>query len=244
MAVDADAHAIGRDGAVAQGFKGAAEAGAEQAADHHQHRQQAGNHHIVIFDIAHARAGHFQPGQLFAQIGEKRFGERNAQRPVGQEGHFIDQNGDNGAESERDHRQIRPGDPQCRQCQNGAEAGRHQHAQWQRRPEAPIQLKRQHPGGIGADAEQRGMAQRDFAGIAEHDIQPEGDDGEDRHHHHQVQVIRAGEHERERHQGRHPSQAKQFAHPGQTFLIAVRPNSPAGFSDSTSSSSTRPGTSL
>ena len=46
---------------------------------------------------------------------------------------------------------------------------------------SPQPLAREHARGIGADAEERGVAQRDDAGIAEHEIdrQREQDDGQD-----------------------------------------------------------------
>ena len=52
--------------------------------------------------------------------------------------------------------------------------------------------------GVGADAKQRRMAQRHLAGVAEHDVEPEQQDGVDADHHQQMQVIGVGDEERQR----------------------------------------------
>ncbi len=90
------------------------------------------------------------------------------------------------------------------------------------------------------------MAERDLARVADDDVQPEQQDGVDQDRLEQVDVIRIGDDDREQRQGQGRADRSQqgFALLVQTFLIAVLPNRPAGLIASTSSSSTRPGTSL
>ena len=63
-------------------------------------------------------------------------------------------------------------------------------------------MQEQHRRGIGADAEQAGMAEADLAGIADHDVEPEDQDRIDRDHQEEVDVVAAGDHVREGRQER------------------------------------------
>jgi hypothetical protein len=66
----------------------------------------------------------------------------------------------------------------------------------QREEPGRAQLHHQDAGGVGADAEQAGVAERDLAGVADHDVQAEQQDGVDQDGLGQVHVIRIREQQR------------------------------------------------
>ena len=197
----------------------------------------------------HQHGGH-QPIELFfvERMAEQHgLVELDAHRSFGEEGHLVDQNLDDGAEGQRHHGQIRPRHAQRRQSERHAEGGRHHDGCRQREPDRRRKLEHQHARGIGADAEQARMAERDLACVADHHIEPEQQNGVDEDGADQMDVIRVA---RQQRKGRERDQPEQHGdilgngHEAQTFLIAVLPNNPAGRVASTSSNKTRPGTSL
>src|ERR1019366_4852317 len=101
-----------------------------------------------------------------------------------------------------------------------------------------------HAGGVGADAEQPRMAERNLPGVADHDVQPEEQDRVDHDRLEQVDVVRVDDRDREQHEREDAERSEAETKRTHTFLIAVLPNRPAGRMASTISSSTSPGTSL
>jgi hypothetical protein len=202
--VDRDAHAVRRDRAVTQGLEGAAVARGEQARDHDQGGDEGDGDDVVELGLHHARAGHLEEPELVAEaapIVEQRPGELDAERAVGEVDGFVDENLDDGAEGQRDHREVGSGDAQRRQGEQGTERGGDDHACRDGPAEAEAELEVEDGGGIGADAEQGGMAERDLAGVAEHHVEPDGQDGEDGDRGDQVNVVWAGDQEWEQQQG-------------------------------------------
>ena len=232
--VHRDTHAVGGDGAAAKGDEGAPEVGLQQP----RHRNQRQDHHregeVVEVDGRHLVTQHDRLAQL------------QSLRAVGEEVHLVEQDGDDRPEGERHHREIRPRDAQSGNGQHGAEAGGDRHGGGQGDPERQPGLHGDHTGRIRADAEQPGMTQRDFTRVADHDVEPEKQNGIDADDDEQVDVIRVRGDERKcgqcEQQGRDGDcLAACHAH---TFLMIVLPNRPAGFTASTRRRSTRPGTSL
>ena len=90
-------------------------------------------------------------------------------------------------DAQRQHQQRQAGGAQQDQSGNQAEDRRH-HSRDQKTADrlGPDAVMRQHSDGIGADPEKRGMAQRDDAGIAEHQIERQREQ-----HHHQHLVAEA-----------------------------------------------------
>ena len=197
MLVNADAHAVGGNRAVAQRLESAAEMRGQHAVDHQNSQSQCNAGDIEIFDFLHALERHVEQRyriRILAQIDKQRRRELDPERTIGHIHHFIDQNLHNRAESQRHHRQIGTGHPQSGQGQHDAEQRGHNDADRQSRPETDIELEGQHTRRIGTDAQQRGMADRHFTGIAEHHIQPQSHNGKNRNRHQQVQIIGTGHH--------------------------------------------------
>ena len=257
MAIDADAHAIRGDGAIAQGLEGAAEARGEHAVDDDDRQREEQRGHVEILDLAHALDRHVEQRNGIAEIapveedGRRQGDAKRAARqievmqPRAKVGHLVDENLDDGAKRQRHHREIGAGDAQRGQGQHDAKQRGDQRAGDHGRPEAQTEMDEQATRRIGANAEQRRVADRHLAGVAEHDVEAERDDGEDRRRHDEVQVIGAGDDEgaqQDRRRDRH--EEGEGADHDQTFLIVAAPNRPEGLIDRTSNNSNRPGTSL
>ncbi len=80
---------------------------------------------VVELHLLHPLHRHVEERQNVSpsarQIDEQRRVELDAERPVGQIGHLVDEDLDDGAEGERHHGEIGTGDAQRRQGQKGAE---------------------------------------------------------------------------------------------------------------------------
>ena len=202
---------------------------------HHQQRQR--QHHA-----------HDPVERLFVELvaGHGGLGDLQTHGAFGQEGHFVDQDLDDRAKGQGHHGQIRTRHTQSGQGQDRTKnacdhnAGRHDD------PERRADLEEQHTCGVGTDAEQTGVAQRDLAGVTDHDVQAEQQDRVDHDGLDQVDVVRVLCEHRHQEQGDEAQHGSNeiFAIHHQTFLIADLPNKPAGLTASTSKRRTRPGTSL
>mmetsp|Transcript_5286 Transcript_5286/g.19868 ORF Transcript_5286/g.19868 Transcript_5286/m.19868 type:complete len:622 (-) Transcript_5286:4456-6321(-) len=196
VAVDRHAHAVRRHRAAAQGLEGAAELRVQHPVHKDQRRDQTGHHQPVVLHLVERMAE------------ELGLGQRDAHRALGQEGHLVDQDLDDGAEGQRHHGQIRPGHPQGRQRQHRAKHRRHRDGGRQRGIDRGVELQDQHTGRVGADAEQARVPERHLAGVAHDDVQAEQHDRIDHDGLDQVDVVRVAGHQREGGQGRDGGQAE------------------------------------
>ena len=112
VAVDADAHAVRRHRAAPQRLKSAAQMASENTVHEHQAQHQHHQHDPIELALV----------KLVAK--QRRLVELDPQRSFGQECHLVDEDLDDGAEGQRDHRQIGARDAQRRQRQQGAEHSR------------------------------------------------------------------------------------------------------------------------
>ena len=103
--------------------------------------------------------------------------------------HLVDENLHDCPEGQRHHCEVGAGDTQRRQSQHQAEQGCDDGRRHDRRPEPEVEVHEQHARRIGANSEQRRMADRDFAGVAEDDVETERHDAEDGDGDEQMQVI-------------------------------------------------------
>ena len=121
VAIDADAHAVRSDGAVAQGLEGAAQMRGQHPVDHDHRQQQQEGADVEILHLAHALQVHLEDGQRIAPLApveEDGRVERDPQGAVGQVQiaepgskvrHLVDEDLHDGAEGERHHGQIGAG---------------------------------------------------------------------------------------------------------------------------------------
>ena len=201
--VDADAHAVGRDGAVAQGLEGAAVAAGDEAVDGDEAEKEADEDEEVELELLEPGRRHVEEGDgvgVVAQVPEDGFLQGDAEGTVGEEVHLVDEGVDDGAEGEGDHRQVGSGDLQRGEREHHAEQGGDDDAGGDGGEDADAELEAHDPGGVCADAEQGGVAQRDLAGVAEDDVEPEQEDGEDEDDDQQMQVVGVRHHEGEEQQ--------------------------------------------
>jgi hypothetical protein len=151
---------------------------AKDAVHHHQRQHHQHHHHPVVLALV----------ELVAE--ERGLLQLDAHRAVREEAHLVDEDLDDGAEGQRHHGQVGPRHAQRRQRQQRAEARREQNREGHRDPERRRQLEHQHAGRIRAQSEQARVAQRDLAGVADHDVQPEQHDRVDHDGLQQVDVVR------------------------------------------------------
>ena len=185
---------------------------------------------------------------MLGELGAKQvgLGHLDTQGAFGQEVHLIDQDLDDGAKGQCHHRQVGAGHAQRGQRQQRTKASGHANTGRNDEPQGRAELEEHDTRGVRAHAKQASVAERHLAGVADHNVQPEQQDGvnHDRADHVDVvgvvEVKRRGAQERQRDKGH----GKRLAVHLQTFLMAVLPNRPAGLNASTSNNSTKPGTSL
>src|SRR5207247_8277530 len=106
----------------------------------------------------------------------------------------------------------------------------------EREPEGPLEPEREQRGGVGADAEEGGVAERELTGVTEEEVQGQRQDAEDPRHDDDVKEVRAREPERqcEREEDRH--EAARPRHPIRSCFA----KSPAGRSSRTRMMITNP----
>ena len=95
--------------------------------------------------------------------------------PVDQ--HPLDQLG----ERQRDEREIDALHPQRRQRAERADDRRDDARGGQRNPERPVQPVDEQRRGVGADAHQRSVRERELSGVAQQQVQADRDDHVDQH---------------------------------------------------------------
>ncbi len=151
---EVDAHRLGGDLAVADGDPGAAGGRAQQVARQPQRQHQEEQAEIVERPVV--LEGHAEDDRL----GHRHAGKAVRHRLPAAE-HFLDDH----REGERGDGEVDAGHAQRRQADDEAARRGDQHGQ--DHGDDPGHAVLQEEGvGVGADAEERGMAQRDQAGVA------------------------------------------------------------------------------
>ena len=105
---------------------------------------------------------------------------REAVEAAGDGGPFLEHRADDAAERQGGDRQIQPAHAQGRPADRGAAQRGEQPGDRQRDQERHA-LRQQHRVDVGADAQERRVAQADQAGVADQQHQPDAGDGEDEH---------------------------------------------------------------
>ena len=241
---EVDAHALGRDLAVADGDEGAPGGAAQQV----QHRQRA-----------QYRDDQAQEVELLAAVGDPaehlRLADHLARVAAGHalpaRQHLLDDE----AEGQRRDAQVDALHAQRRQPDHGADGGRQRRGRRQRQRERPA-LRRQHRLRIGAHAQEGGVADREQPGEAGQHHQPEADDAVDQDEGQLRQAVALqppGCGDQRQHQQRIPdpvatvlgqhdvlvvARLEDESHAGYTFLRRFSPNRPLGLTISMISTTT------
>src|SRR4051812_11804322 len=170
-----------------------------------------------------------QPGHLE----RRRLEEAQALAAARQARELLQQRGHRHREREGGEREIEPREPQCGDPDQEADDSGCDPGERNRPDVAPVLVHDERGGRVAADRHQRAVAERDLAGIAGQEVEP---DDRDEEHACLRQVPRVEVADQVGHQqedadggcGREERDRDPEHAPHQTLLTAVRPNRPAG----------------
>jgi hypothetical protein len=137
----------------------------------------------------------------------------------------------------REHCEIGPAHTQRRKCQQETD-GTGDHAREREREPEVDALEREDGGGVGADRVEADMPERDLAGQADQDIEPDPDHGAERHQREHERRVTFGLGREEQAGGGQRDDGERHGLPGgrdphdHTLFTAARPSRPLGMTAS------------
>src|SRR5207237_9994739 len=151
---------------------------------------------------------------------------------------------ENAGEAERDEDEVRAAQPDREPTGQVAAPSGDRDRGDKTRGEGPGEAEREQRRRVGADSEERGVAEREQARVAEEEVQAQREDREDPGHDEDVQVIRARQPEGDGEQGQRQGGVQgPTRRPGHRRLYPTRPRRvkrPAGRKRSTRMMMTKP----
>ena len=156
-------------------------------ANRHQHMPERRAHHAQQ-SVQHAERNQGDQdvvGQRIVEIDGPDAAALQAAEAVLAAGHLAPAEGDGVGERrqrQRQQREIHAAPAQDEASHDGRQHGDQCHGEQDREPDLPVvPVLLDQRGGIGSDAEPRGMAERREAGVADQQVEPQPRDGQDHH---------------------------------------------------------------
>ena len=180
-----------------------------------------------------------EPARRIEGRGEPR--HREARAAAGQIALRERDLGDDHGEGERGHREIEARQPQRRQAEQQSAQRAEAAGGEQRQPRIELVAPRENGEGVGADGEQPHVPDRELPAVTHDEIEPGDEDPVDADQRREVELVliaRPPGQRRERHERQQHRHEPCGTHGlPQTGRMEAVPNSPAGFTSSTSMSS-------
>jgi hypothetical protein len=175
------------------------EEGPSPVAAHHPMRRDEREHHRRVCEVEEVVSLEVEPaGQAQGR------NVLDPLRALGEPGHLVREGLDDEPERDRRDRQIRSLQPQRGNSEGDTEQRGEDRRGGKRDPEAEPQLRHEDRGGVRAHGEEPRVSHAHVAVVADDEVEPRDDDGEDaRPHQHRVHEVLVGREERDREREEH-----------------------------------------